>query len=479
MPRSPSSASGPAPGRTSRWASARDCSSACTPPTAANAEEWADTAALSKGLEPGHPLRGEEWLGGPVRDARRARRVPRESGGSREGRQPAEGREDGCRPRRPPAGAHLPARRDRRSAAVGVHRRGLVRTRDLRPAGTRVCGPRPAEPDAQLAASASSSAPATSPRSPCSTCCTNCSRYNRVVILKVNPTQDALVPVYERALAPLIEPGFLRIVRGGGDVGAYLTSHAGIDHVHITGAAPTFDAIVWGTGAAATRRRREGRPQLKKPITAELGGVSPIIIVPGRVERRRPAVPGRARRDDAAAEQRAQLHRRPGRDPQLGLAAARRVPRRAAHGVRGCPRASGLVPAQRRETRGCGIQLSERDPPRRRHARARRDRAGRRGDRARDHGVLRARARGRRSSGQRPGVPRRGRRARERAARGHARRQRPDRSRPPRQRWATGSSARSPTCATARSRSTRGRPSHSSLPRSPGAATPARLSRTS
>ena len=47
--------------------------------------------------------------------------------------------------------------------------------------------------------------------------------HNRVVILKVNPTQDPLVPVFERALAPLIEPGFLRIVRGGGDVGAYLT----------------------------------------------------------------------------------------------------------------------------------------------------------------------------------------------------------------------------------------------------------------
>jgi len=106
--------------------------------------------------------------------------------------------------------------------------------------------------------------------------------HNRVVILKVNPTQDSLVPVFERALAPLIEPGFLRIVRGGGDIGGYLTGHDGIDHVHITGAAPTFDAIVWGAGAQVARRRREGRPQLKKPITAELGGVSPIIVVPGK-----------------------------------------------------------------------------------------------------------------------------------------------------------------------------------------------------
>ena len=47
--------------------------------------------------------------------------------------------------------------------------------------------------------------------------------HNRVALLKVNPTQEPLVPVFERALAPLIEPGFVRIVRGGADVGAYLT----------------------------------------------------------------------------------------------------------------------------------------------------------------------------------------------------------------------------------------------------------------
>lgn len=105
--------------------------------------------------------------------------------------------------------------------------------------------------------------------------------HDRVVLLKVNPTQDALVPVFERALAPLIAPGFLRIVRGGADVGAYLTANDAFAHVHITGSAPTFDAIVWGTGAQGKRRRRENRPRLKKPITAELGGVSPIIVVPG------------------------------------------------------------------------------------------------------------------------------------------------------------------------------------------------------
>ncbi len=104
---------------------------------------------------------------------------------------------------------------------------------------------------------------------------------NRVSLLKVNPTQDDLVPVLERALAPLLEPGFLRIVRGGGDVGAYLTQHPAFSHVHITGSAATFDAIVWGTGADAERRRADDEPALRVPITAELGGVAPVIVVPG------------------------------------------------------------------------------------------------------------------------------------------------------------------------------------------------------
>ena len=54
---------------------------------------------------------------------------------------------------------------------------------------------------------------------------------NRVALLKLNPTQDPLAAVFERALAPLIEPGFVRIVRGDGGVGAYLTQHPAIGHV--------------------------------------------------------------------------------------------------------------------------------------------------------------------------------------------------------------------------------------------------------
>jgi hypothetical protein len=54
-----------------------------------------------------------------------------------------------------------------------------------------------------------------------------------------------------------------------------------VDEVHITGSIHSHDAIVWGKpGPDRERRRQEHDPLLKKPITSELGNVSPWIIVP-------------------------------------------------------------------------------------------------------------------------------------------------------------------------------------------------------
>lgn len=105
--------------------------------------------------------------------------------------------------------------------------------------------------------------------------------HNRVVLLKLNPVMDRMAAPYAAAFAPLIELGVLRIVTGGGDVGAYLAKHPGIAHVHITGSAATHDVIVWGTGPGAADRKAAGTPLLQKPITSELGGVAPIIVIPG------------------------------------------------------------------------------------------------------------------------------------------------------------------------------------------------------
>lgn len=106
--------------------------------------------------------------------------------------------------------------------------------------------------------------------------------HNRVVALKLNPITDLMLPVFSVVLEPLVEVGALRILTGGADVGKYLVEHSGVDHVHMTGSSITHDLIVWGSGADAAARKAAGTPLLSKPVTSELGGVSPTIVVPGK-----------------------------------------------------------------------------------------------------------------------------------------------------------------------------------------------------
>jgi acyl-CoA reductase-like NAD-dependent aldehyde dehydrogenase len=108
---------------------------------------------------------------------------------------------------------------------------------------------------------------------------------NRVAVLKLNPVTEPLLPVYRRVFAPLIDRGFVAIVTGGPDVGAALACHPDISAVHMTGSEATHDAIVWGTGEQGAAAKAAGTPLLDKPITSELGGVSPVIVVPGRWSR--------------------------------------------------------------------------------------------------------------------------------------------------------------------------------------------------
>jgi acyl-CoA reductase-like NAD-dependent aldehyde dehydrogenase len=104
----------------------------------------------------------------------------------------------------------------------------------------------------------------------------------KVVVMKANPVNDYLVPHWSRALAALVEAGVLRIVDGGAAVGQYLTGHAGVTEVHITGSDKTYDAVVFGPGEAGAKRKEADDPRLDKPVSAELGNVSPVIIVPGK-----------------------------------------------------------------------------------------------------------------------------------------------------------------------------------------------------
>ncbi|MCL1599340.1 MAG: aldehyde dehydrogenase family protein, partial [Actinomycetia bacterium] len=103
----------------------------------------------------------------------------------------------------------------------------------------------------------------------------------QVAILKMNPVNDYLGEVFEAIFEDFIDAGYVRFVYGGGDVGAYLTGHDGIDTIHITGSSQTFNTIRYGTGEEGEANRKADTPISDKPITAELGGVSPTIVVPG------------------------------------------------------------------------------------------------------------------------------------------------------------------------------------------------------
>ena len=102
------------------------------------------------------------------------------------------------------------------------------------------------------------------------------------VVMKLNPVNAYLRPALERVFVEFIDAGWLAIVEGGPQVGAHLAHHPDVDRVHMTGSAATYDALVWGTGPDAEHRRASGQRLLDKPFTAELGGVNPLIVAPGR-----------------------------------------------------------------------------------------------------------------------------------------------------------------------------------------------------
>lgn len=244
------------------------------------AQDWAQRAGLIKGLDSRHPLRGEEWLSGPYAVIVALDAYIRTLTALSAGHSPIDGLKLGSAPGDRVTVPAFPATR-----ADALLLSGFTADVWLRPGLTAV--------DARRAAGLGQKHPSVGAgvglvlgagnvtAIPVLDVLYELIAANRVAILKLNPTMDALAPVFRRALAPLIAAGFVRIVTGDGAVGAALTTHPDIDHVHITGSAATFDAIVWGTGEEAARRRRDDDPAMTKPITAELGGVSPVIIVPG------------------------------------------------------------------------------------------------------------------------------------------------------------------------------------------------------
>lgn len=103
----------------------------------------------------------------------------------------------------------------------------------------------------------------------------------QVVLLKMNPVNAYLGDLIAESFRALVEPGYLQIVHGGAEVGGFLSAHPLIDEVHLTGSDRTYEAIVFGPGDECKARKKQRMPITAKRVTAELGSVSPIIVVPG------------------------------------------------------------------------------------------------------------------------------------------------------------------------------------------------------
>lgn len=101
------------------------------------------------------------------------------------------------------------------------------------------------------------------------------------VVLKMNPVNDYAGPFIEKALGPLVDRGVLRVVYGGVAVGEHLVGHPDVADVHITGSDKSFESIVFGPGPEGAARRAAGQVLLDKPVTGELGNVTPLVVVPG------------------------------------------------------------------------------------------------------------------------------------------------------------------------------------------------------
>ncbi len=103
----------------------------------------------------------------------------------------------------------------------------------------------------------------------------------QVCILKMNPVNDYLGSLFERIFADFVEAGFIQFAYGGVEVGRILTEHKKVEEIHITGSERTHDAIIYGTGPEGATRKEADEPRNDRRMTSELGGISPVIVVPG------------------------------------------------------------------------------------------------------------------------------------------------------------------------------------------------------
>jgi acyl-CoA reductase-like NAD-dependent aldehyde dehydrogenase len=243
----------------------------CVDRTLSIAKVWADAGCQAKGIDPTTSLAGEEWVAGPISTVRNLRLLIAALQANGRPQPPKiERREHGQVVARV-----LPANLLDRLLWLGY--RGEVW---LEPGAAPTQGriyrePTPSKVALILGAGNVSAIVALDVLSALFS-------ENRVAIVKMNPVNAYVGEYLAQTFAPLVQDGFLQIVYGGADVGEYLCQHPQVETIHITGSHRTHETIVWGATATEQQQRKAANtPRITKPITSELGCVTPIIVVPG------------------------------------------------------------------------------------------------------------------------------------------------------------------------------------------------------
>ncbi|MDH6195822.1 aldehyde dehydrogenase (NAD(P)+) [Mycobacterium frederiksbergense] len=248
--------------------------------TVRHAAEWVDAAIGIKQLDPSSPLVGEEWMSGPYSLASALTALSASMAKLEAGNSPLEGADFGTAPGGRTTVKALPLNTFDQLLLSGFSAEVWLQP-GIEPAGARrAAGLSQRDPGRTHGVGAVLGAGNIFSIAPLDTIY-ELFANNRVVALKLNPITDPLLPVLTKVLAPFIAVGAVRILTGGAEAGTYLVRHQLVDHVHMTGSALTYDAIVFGTGEDGARRKAADEPVLDKEMTAELGGVSPTIVLPG------------------------------------------------------------------------------------------------------------------------------------------------------------------------------------------------------
>lgn len=248
--------------------------------TVRHATEWVDAAVGIKQLDPASPLVGEEWMSGPYSLVAGLAALSESLTKLEAGRSPLDGAEFGYAPGGRTTVKALPLNAFDQLLLSGFSAEVWLQPGIEKAEAIRSAGLAQRDPSRTHGVGAVLGAGNIFSIAPLDTIY-ELYANNRVVALKLNPITDPLQPVLTKVLAPFIAVGAVRILTGGAEVGTYLVRHKLVDHVHMTGSALTYDAIVFGTGEEGDRRKAADEPVLDKEMTAELGGVSPTIVLPG------------------------------------------------------------------------------------------------------------------------------------------------------------------------------------------------------